>query len=386
MNSASRLVFENSQGKVVRTFATEALDLSSDQNLFVIQREQGRRLELVRDLNQLEENGIKFSEIAQINTTVLKSNGLNLKGLGQLRFVENIENLQKDQTLTAENQKKLWSGIWLSVVLFVIALSYFVAKPIENLKIEEELQQTIVQIAKSIPKQKLEYGSLNNMPKDMPKPQIIKSGGVKRMGALAALGSLSSSTQKSGLNLGAAQTTGGPGLGGTQGSGGVQTTIYAKGLTGAALGVGGNVQGAGGYGTKGKGGGQAGYGTMSLVGSAAGVSVPMNNEASVGGGLDRDMIAAVINRNMGQVRFCYEQGLQGQPNLNGRVALDFTIGSQGLVKGAQVASSTLEASAGSKMVEDCIVQRLKSWKFPVPEGGVDVKVSYPFVLRRAGQG
>jgi hypothetical protein len=32
------------------------------------------------------------------------------------------------------------------------------------------------------------------------------------------------------------------------------------------------------------------------------------------------------------------------------------------------------------------MMRLKTWKFPLPEGGVDVKVSYPFILRRAGQG
>ncbi|RYZ78956.1 MAG: AgmX/PglI C-terminal domain-containing protein [Proteobacteria bacterium] len=43
-------------------------------------------------------------------------------------------------------------------------------------------------------------------------------------------------------------------------------------------------------------------------------------------------------------------------------------------------------SMNSKIIEDCIVMRLKTWQFPLPQGGVDVKVSYPFVLRRAGQG
>jgi hypothetical protein len=43
-------------------------------------------------------------------------------------------------------------------------------------------------------------------------------------------------------------------------------------------------------------------------------------------------------------------------------------------------------SINSKIIEDCIVMRLKTWQFPLPQGGVDVKVSYPFVLRRAGQG
>jgi hypothetical protein len=148
------------------------------------------------------------------------------------------------------------------------------------------------------------------------------------------------------------------------------------------LGAGGNVQGAGGYGTKGKGGGQSGYGKLSLTGSSGAMPIPLGQEASVAKGLDKDMIAAVIQKNLGQVRFCYEQGLQSDAKLSGRVAIDFTIGGNGLVKTAGVENTTLN----SKMIEDCLVMRLKTWKFPLPEGGVDVKVSYPFVLRRSGQG
>jgi hypothetical protein len=162
----------------------------------------------------------------------------------------------------------------------------------------------------------------------------------------------------------------------------VQTTLYGKGLVAAPIGAGSNMEGGGGYGTKGKGGGQAGYGKLSLIGSAGTSAIPLGKEALVEGGLDRDLIAEVINRNMGQIRFCYEQALQGDPGLAGRVAVGFTIGGNGQVKIAGVESTTLN----SKLVEDCILLRLKSWKFPMPSGGVDVKVSYPFVLRRAGQG
>jgi hypothetical protein len=214
------------------------------------------------------------------------------------------------------------------------------------------------------------------------KTKEVKKTNLKRMGALAVLGSLKNSKQKGGLNLNAVQTTAGPGLGGTGGSGGVQTTIYAKGLVGAPLGAGANVQGGGGYGTKGKGGGQAGYGTMSLVGAKGSDPVPLAGEATVDGGLDKDLIAAVIMKNMGQIRFCYEQGLQGDPNLAGRVAMGFVIGGNGMVKSANVENTTVN----SKLVEDCISLRLRSWKFPLPQGGVDVKVSFPFVLRRTGQG
>ena len=142
----------------------------------------------------------------------------------------------------------------------------------------------------------------------------------------------------------------------------------------------GNIKGGGGYGTKGKGGGKAGYGKLSLVGSAGNAPIPLGKEAIVQGGLDRDLISAVIERNKGQITFCYEQGLQGDPTLGGRVAVNFEIGSNGRVRTAGILNTTLHSS----MVENCIIRRLKSWKFPLPEGGVNVKVSYPFLLRRRG--
>ena len=205
---------------------------------------------------------------------------------------------------------------------------------------------------------------------------------VKRAGALAVLGSLNSGKNRGGLNLGAASATAGAGLGGTGGSGGVQTSLYGKGIVSAPLGPGAHISGGGGYGTKGKGGGQEGYGSLSLVGSAGGMPVPLGAEAEIAKGLERSQIDEVIRRNLGQVRFCYEQGLQGTPALSGRVAMGFTIGGDGAVKFAQVESSSM----GNKGVEDCISMRLKTWKFPVPQGGVDVKVTYPFNLRRSGQG
>ena len=111
----------------------------------------------------------------------------------------------------------------------------------------------------------------------------------------------------------------GPGLGGSEGSGGIQSSIYAKGLVAAPLGTGHNVKGGGSYGTKGKGGGKAGYGSLSLVGSTGASLIPVPREASVEGGLDRELVFDVVNRNKGQIRFCYEQGLQLNSSLSGRV-------------------------------------------------------------------
>lgn len=176
----------------------------------------------------------------------------------------------------------------------------------------------------------------------------------------------------------------GPGLGGLEGSGGVQASVYAKGLIAAPLGLGGKIQGAGGVGTKGRGGGQEGYGQLSLVGQTGASVLPGGNgtRLSEAAGLDRDQIQAVIQQNIHDVRFCYEQGLKDNPQLSGRVTVYFVIGGNGVVKRAQVVSSTLQ----NAQVEACMIEKLKRWTFPLPEGGVDVEVTYPFTLRRVGQG
>ena len=381
MNESSKLILENKDGNVVRTF------LFNGNNAHVIQRSDTKRLEVLGSLDELIEKKIKFNELGQIRRDNLAHLDFDVPGVGRIKKSEPDLRILKNPE-HEEDSNKLWYAIFLfTFVSFVGFLAFlFTRDPITE-TIEQEMRQEVVKLIQKVqvkpvtPKSDITQQK-NEQEQKKPEKKVIAPGAVKRMGALGVLGSLKASPNKGGLNLGAAQTTAGPGLGGNAGSGGVQTNMYAKGLVGAPLGAGANVKGAGGYGTKGKGGGQAGYGDTSLIGSTGGTSVALASEATAGGGLDRDAIAAVIQRNIGQVRFCYEQALQGAPELNGRVAVDFVIGGNGIVKSAGVGSTTLN----SKAVEDCIVMRLKSWKFPLPENGVDVKVSYPFVLRRSGQG
>lgn len=376
--TARKLVLEKGDGQVVRTFL-----LQGDTG-HVIERRDTRRLEIVPELDVLYRNKIKFNELGVLRRENLDSLDFEVPGVGKIKNASAQLTVVKDPRLEGENRKNWYSTLALTVLGFILLFLSLGGQEKAEERLDEKMKQEVVQIIKRIqpkPRQAVD-ASIAQKDRTVDKTQPVKSPGVKRMGALGVLGSLKNSNQKGGLNLGAVQTTAGPGLGGNAGSGGVQTNIYAKGLVAAPLGAGGNIRGAGGYGTKGKGGGQAGYGSTSLLGATGGTSVPLTGEATVGGGLDRDAIAAVIARNLGQVRFCYEQALQSEPGLSGRVAVDFTIGGNGLVKMARIESSSL----GSKIVEDCILGRLKSWKFPLPENGVDVKVSYPFVLRRAGQG
>lgn len=377
--SMERLVLEDKDGNVVRAYDWDG------EPVQVIRRGDTRRMELVGSVESLHVKQIPYELIGSFSQEQLQSQPFAIGDVAHLRLLPKLDKLASDGH-QQEESSRVWRAI-LSVILFATAglFVHLYNRPQMAPSTEEALKQEVIKIVKKIPaRQKVTSANVTHSDNQAkPQKDAPKSPDrLKRMGALAALGSLSKSKQVGGLNLGAANTTVGPGLGGNAGSGGTQTSLYAKGLTSAPLGSGGKVEGAGGYGTKGKGGGQAGYGQLSLVGSTGAGPIGLAQEASVDSGLDRDAIAAVINRNLGQVRFCYEQGLQSDPNLSGRVSVDFVIGGNGMVKSAAVGNTTLN----SKLIEDCILLRMKSWKFPFPQGGVDVKVSYPFVLRRTGQG
>ena len=371
----SQLYLLNSNQETVRVF-----DVQSGKASLVYCYEH-QRLELVAEPQGDPSHSSHFETISELDME--KSTfPISVPGWGVLSCTAG-DNLIKNVEAHEESKKPWWTSLIVVIVGGISFVGLMHVTPQMTPSIEEELKQHVVKIIKKSPPPPSNSTSLNVKASETTKVKPKKSQPtVQRRGALAVLGSLKKSQQRGGLNLGAIKTSPGSGLGGTQGSGGVQTSLYGKGLLSAPLGAGQNLQGAGGYGTKGRGGGQEGFGQLSLVGSLGTSSIPLGKEAIIQGGLDQESIASVIQKNMGQIRFCYEQGLQSDPKLMGRVAVDFTIGSSGTVKAASLSSSTLH----SQLVEGCILMRLKTWKFPLPEGGVEVKVSYPFMLRCLGSG
>ncbi len=136
----------------------------------------------------------------------------------------------------------------------------------------------------------------------------------------------------------------------------------------------------GGIATRGKGGGATGVrdGTGLSGGTVGTGDVAMVDEETViEGGLDRDVIADVIKRNLGQIRYCYERQLSSNPDLYGKLLVKFTIDAGGGVLEPKIDNSTMKSS----LVEGCVLRRLAGWKFPLPKGGTQVRVSYPFLFK-----
>jgi outer membrane biosynthesis protein TonB len=97
-------------------------------------------------------------------------------------------------------------------------------------------------------------------------------------------------------------------------------------------------------------------------------------KAEVRGSLDKDIIRRIVRAHIGEVRYCYNEGLAHDPELSGRVSVEFVIGAEG-----KVIRSTAESDMEGE-VPECIANAVGRWLFPRPADGKDVAVSYPFVL------
>lgn len=110
------------------------------------------------------------------------------------------------------------------------------------------------------------------------------------------------------------------------------------------------------------------------------VAAVLQKPATVKGKLDRDLIRRIVRAHINEVRYCYNQGLSRDPNLGGKIVIDFQILGDGKVGTSVVASSTVH----DEDVPPCVAAAVLRWRFPSAEDHSTVEVSYPFVLAPAG--
>jgi len=96
------------------------------------------------------------------------------------------------------------------------------------------------------------------------------------------------------------------------------------------------------------------------------------------GQYDKALIRRYIKQQRNRLRHCYERELVVDRTLEGTITSVFIINDRGAVV------SSLASGMGSKNVEDCIAETVKSIQFPAPDEGGMHKVTYPFHFHHAG--
>lgn len=168
---------------------------------------------------------------------------------------------------------------------------------------------------------------------------------------------------------------------GTAGVGSATAGMAGLGIRGGGPLTGGGVgtsRGIAGIGTTGRlGGGGLGYGSGVGLGGRRERGALDIGPPRIEGALPMEVIKKVIDENKNQIKYCYETELQRDQNLEGRVAMTWVISATGSVATAAVRESTIR----NGNVERCIVEKIKTWKFPAPAGGGVVTVNYPFIFK-----
>lgn len=100
-------------------------------------------------------------------------------------------------------------------------------------------------------------------------------------------------------------------------------------------------------------------------------------DISIKGELDRETVRRYIQTKMDQIRYCYQQELQKNPDLKGQISMQWVILPNGNTASVRVAGNTM----GNQEVGRCIEQRVATWRFPAPKGGNPVQVTYPFIFK-----
>ncbi|MEK6555131.1 MAG: hypothetical protein AABZ31_07825, partial [Bdellovibrionota bacterium] len=179
------LVIEDSKGNALRMMRWQG------ETLFLIQRHDRRRLEVVTSTEDLQKQNIKFDLIQKIENEAQLTKGLALPRSHQLRLVKSDPPvvLAKPEVSKNEHYFQMLFGF---LIIFGFAFQWavkFVPPPTESM--QKELERQMVKIVKpKTPVQRTTPDANVNMVKNSPQKVTLK-----RMGALAVLGSLKTSTQ-----------------------------------------------------------------------------------------------------------------------------------------------------------------------------------------------
>ncbi len=203
---------------------------------------------------------------------------------------------------------------------------------------------------------------------------------VAKMGALKILGA-------KGKGPGTTQDllkSGDPGTGADKafkGVGGVTTSGKGKGGLG---GKGGSKRGGKSVGIGGLGGRVSGPGKVSTGGKVVEkvpkAIVKKAGGTKIDGTLKASAVARVLRRGMRALKSCYQRALKRNPKLSGKITVILTIGSTGKVSRVEIDKD----SVGDSAVTSCIKSFSKRWRFPPPDDGDSVEVSFSVGFQSSG--
>lgn len=94
--------------------------------------------------------------------------------------------------------------------------------------------------------------------------------------------------------------------------------------------------------------------------------------------LTGEMIRNVVTKKLGQVQFCYSNGLKNNQNLPEKVVLEWVVAPSGKVQRVDIVKSTIR----NAIFETCLKENVIAWQFPSSNDDkyTSYTVRYPFLF------
>jgi Ca-activated chloride channel family protein len=100
-------------------------------------------------------------------------------------------------------------------------------------------------------------------------------------------------------------------------------------------------------------------------------------EISISGGLSKEAIQKTFKQGLPVLELCYKKALEKRPNIQGEATFQLLVDSKGHVTTINLVSSKLN----DKNLEQCLIQKIKGFAFPIPEGIDKVTVTVSINLK-----
>jgi len=111
-----------------------------------------------------------------------------------------------------------------------------------------------------------------------------------------------------------------------------------------------------------------------LVVDTSAVSPPLRAHGS----LDPNKVKEVVSSHQAELLSCYERTLLENPTLSGICTVRIVVDRSGTVGSASIHGSSLN----SLSMHRCVLELVRSWRFPAPTDGKAAAVEYPLVFRK----
>jgi hypothetical protein len=90
-----------------------------------------------------------------------------------------------------------------------------------------------------------------------------------------------------------------------------------------------------------------------------------------------DVFEETLQDKSGDVSECYNKAKEAKADLAGKLALDFTVGGDGVI-------TEVKADPGSTIKDDglnaCVLEKAKTWKFPKTRDGQPMTLAYTYSM------